>query len=92
MKEIARVYNVNVGTTKQDSINALEDVLCDEYALEFAFEGNRFYDLCRMARHKNADSGLYVANFGSIWLSRKLQYKSPTKDLTNPDNWYLPFK
>ncbi|MBO4316153.1 MAG: RagB/SusD family nutrient uptake outer membrane protein, partial [Prevotella sp.] len=39
MKEIASVYGVNVGTTKQDSINALEDILCDEYALEFAFEG-----------------------------------------------------
>ncbi|MBQ5981690.1 MAG: RagB/SusD family nutrient uptake outer membrane protein [Prevotella sp.] len=92
MKELARIYNIKVGTTKQDSINALEDVLCDEYALEFAFEGNRFYDLCRLARHKNEDTGLYGANFGSIWLARKLDYKSPLKDLKNPDNWYLPFK
>jgi hypothetical protein len=91
MADIARVYHVSVGMTKQDSINALEDILCDEYALEFAFEGARFYDLCRLARHKNK-AGLYGANFGSIWLSRKLQYKNPAKDMLNEQNWYLPFK
>ena len=91
MADIARVYHVSVGMTKQDSINALEDILCDEYALEFAFEGTRFYDLCRLARHKNK-AGLYGANFGSIWLSRKLQYKNPAKDMLNEQNWYLPFK
>ena len=91
MKEIAKTYGVNVGTTKQDTINAVEDMLCDEYALEFAFEGRRFYDLCRLARHKNTDT-TYGANFGSIWLSKKLEKKSPVKDLTNEKNWYLPFK
>ncbi|MBQ6210467.1 MAG: RagB/SusD family nutrient uptake outer membrane protein [Prevotella sp.] len=92
MKEIANIYGVNVGTTKQDSINALEDILCDEYALEFAFEGNRYYDLCRMARHKNGTGTPYGDNFGSIWLARKLQYKNPQKSLLIPDNWYLPFQ
>ena len=90
MADIAKQYNVAVGATRQDSINAMEDLLCDEYALEFAFEGCRFYDLCRLARHKNADP-LYGANFGSLWLASKLQFKNPKKDLTNPDNWYLPF-
>lgn len=90
LSEIAETYQVNVGTTKQDSINAMEDILCDEYALEFAFEGSRFYDLCRLARHKNS-AGLYGANFGSIWLARKLAYKNPAKDLTDPQNWFLPF-
>lgn len=91
MKEIADVYGVTIGATRQDTINAVEDLICDEYALETAFEGNRFFDLCRMARHKNADSP-YGANFGSLWLARKLAYKNPQKDLTNPQNWYLPFK
>jgi hypothetical protein len=80
-----------VGTTKQDTINAVEDIICDEYALEHAFEGNRFYDLCRMARHKN-QSGIYGGNHGSLWLARKLAFKQPVKDLTIEDNWYLPFK
>ena len=91
MKKIADMYNVSVGATKADSINAMEDVLCDEYALELAFEGTRWYDLMRLARHKNK-AGLYGADFGGRWLARKLMYKNPTKDLTDPNNWYLPFK
>ena len=90
LQELA-TYGYPVGTTKADSINAMEDILCDEDALEFAFEGSRFYDLCRLARHKNA-AGLYGGNFGSLWLARKLAYKNPTKDLADPNNWYLPFK
>ena len=88
--EIAFTENVVVGTTKNDTINAVEDLICDEYALEAAFEGNRFGDLCRLARHKN-ESGLYGSNFGSLWLKRKLEYKRPVVDLSDPNNWYLPF-
>ena len=57
--------------------------------MEAAFEGSRFYDLCRLARHKNA-AGLYAPNYGSLWLARKLAFKNPVKDLTDPKNWYLP--
>lgn len=91
MQEIANLLNVAVGTTKQDSINAMEDILCDEYAKEFAFEGIRFYDLQRIARHKN-ESGLYGADFGSKWFAKKLQGNNPQVDLMVPENWYLPFK
>lgn len=91
LSELSADYQLTVGATRQDTINAVEDLLCDEYALEFAFEGTRFYDLCRLARHKNASS-LYGGNFGSLWLSRKLAYKHPQKDLTDPENWYLPFE
>ena len=80
-----------IGTTKQDSINAMEDLICDEMALELSFEGCRWYDLKRIATHKN-QAGLYGSNFGSLWLSRKLAYKNPTKNLADPNNWYLPFK
>ena len=90
LDELANAYGITIGATKQDTINAVEDLICDELALESAFEGNRFPDLCRMARHKN-EAGLYGANFGSLWLAKKLAYKNPTKDLTNPKNWYLPF-
>ena len=76
--------------TLQDQINAVEDLLCDEYALELAYEGNRFGDLCRLARHKN-EAGLYGNDFGSRWLANKLAYKNPVVDLTNPQNWYMPF-
>ena len=85
LKELADA-GVAVGTTKKDTINAVEDLLCDEYALEFAFEGCRYYDLLRLANHKNQE-GLYGANYGDAWLTRKLGYKGWT-----PDKKYLPFK
>ena len=53
--------------TKDDYINAVENVICDELALEGAFEGYRFSDLVRMANHKNA-SGFK----GTEWLAAKI--------------------
>ncbi len=78
-------------TTLQDTINAVEDIICDEMALELAFEGNRFGDLTRIARHKNA-AGTYAPNFGSQWLAAKLAYKNPQVSLLDEKNWYLPMK
>lgn len=91
MKEIAEQYGAAVGTTKEDTINAIEDLLSDEYALEMAFEGDRFGNLTRMARNKNR-AGLYGTNFGSLWFSKKLEKNNPVKDLSVEQNWYLPFK
>lgn len=71
--------------TKQDTINAMEDLICDEYALEAAFEGRRFGDLQRMARHKN-ERGIYGGGFGNLWLEEKLRFKGFN------GVWYLPFK
>jgi len=73
------------------AIDAVEDLICDELALETAGEGNRWGDLTRIARHKNAQSP-HGANYGSRWLARKLAFKNPAKDLTNEENWYLPMK
>ena len=77
--------------TKADTINAVEDLICDEMALELAYEGSRFGDLTRMARHKNR-AGLYGSDFGSRWLARKLAYKHPAVSLLEERNWYLPMK
>ena len=82
---------LNTQFSKQDTINAVEDIICDEMALELAFEGNRFGDLTRMARHKN-QAGLNGSDFGSKWLARKLAYKNPAVSLLDEKNWYLPFK
>ena len=53
--------------TESDIINAVENIIVDELALETAFEGNRFTDLVRIAEHKNA-SGFD----GTDWLARKI--------------------
>lgn len=74
--------------TKEDYINAVEDLLCDEYAMEFAFEGTRFSDLRRLALHKNR-AGTYSGNFGDIWLSHKLQNNAAG---ITTKNCYLPYK
>lgn len=91
MKEIAGKYGVSVGTSKADSVAAMLDLLCDEYAKEFAFEGRRFYDLQRIARHFN-EAGTWGADFGSKWFAKKLEGNKPQKNLYDPRNWYLPFK
>jgi hypothetical protein len=81
-----------VGATPQDTINAVEDILCDEYALEFAFEGCRWFDLMRLARHKNDENPYGENRFGSKWLLEKLAYKKPQSLTEEPETWYLPFK
>ena len=73
------------------AIDAVEDLICDEYALESAFEGNRFGDLTRIARHKNASS-FGGANYGGQWLAKKLAFKNPAIDLTQENNWFMPYR
>ena len=86
---ISQKFNLNLANyTKDDYINAMEDLLCDEYAMEFAFEGTRFSDLRRLALHKN-QAGTYGGNFGDIWLSRMLQHNAAG---ITTHNCYLPYK
>lgn len=77
----------SASTTKADTIMAMEELLCDEEAMEFCFEGTRWYDLMRFARHKNL-AGLP----GNAWLADKVKNNQPVVSLLNEDNWYLPFK
>jgi len=87
MNQLAENYGITIGATKQDTINAVEDIICDELALETAFEGNRYYDLLRLARHKNANSPAgYPTQFGYTWLKKKLG------DRWDVSKMYLPFK
>lgn len=53
--------------TEADVVNAVENLIVDELALETAFEGNRFTDLVRIAEHKNA-----AGYDGTEWLARKI--------------------
>ena len=89
LADINEKFGLNIATyTKDDYINAMEDLLCDEYAMEFAFEGTRFSDLRRLALHKNL-SGIYGGNFGDKWLSYML--KNNAAGITT-QNCYLPYK
>ena len=87
--DISKKFGLTLSAyTKDDYINAMEDLLCDEYAMEFAFEGTRYSDLRRLAIHKN-QSGIYGGGFGDKWLSRMLQNNAA--GITTA-NCYLPYK
>ncbi len=91
IRDIYKKFNLGEPQfTHEDYINAMEDLLCDEYAMEFAFEGTRYSDLRRLAIHKNQNSpSNYGGNFGDTWLSRMLQNNAAG---ITTQNCYLPYK
>lgn len=96
---VKRVNLVRPVIPSDEEINAVETIIADELALETAFEGFRYYDLMRLARHRNA-----ATSDGTAWMAwlisrRDLDlapYAQPERTgslfpfLNNMDNWYLP--
>lgn len=100
--KLLKAQNVDIKTASQDDIiNGVENIIVNELALETAFEGNRFYDLVRIAEHKNS-SGYK----GTEWLAKKIANRGTKKatpesfavdgydaalytKLLNQDNWYF---
>lgn len=71
-------------------IDKVEDLIMDEEALEFAFEGHRFYDLMRVALRRNDPS--YLANkiYERRGKNNVEEVKSLIKsNLTDTRTWYL---
>lgn len=81
-------------------IAAVETLIADEMALDLAFEGNRYYDLMRIATHRN-NAGLDGTTWLAWLISRRdsnlAPYEEPEKKnatlfdfLSDKNNWYLP--
>jgi len=74
--------------TRERLMEYVEDCIVEEYALESAFEGNRFYDLMRVALRRDDPT----------YLARKVAHRAGTLQpadetlynrLSNPKNWYI---
>ena len=77
------------GLNLPDSKVAFEDAIMEERALEFAFEGKRWFDILRMGRRddfsrKSKLIEVVVQNVPST------QKRILATKLTNPLGWYLP--
>lgn len=68
----------------------VEDMIVDEGALEFAFEGTRYYDLMRVALRRGDANYLADRVYGRKGKDNVASMKSEIGvDLTDMTNWYL---
>lgn len=75
----------------QYQIEKVEDLIMDENALEFAFEGQRYYDLMRVALRRGNPAYLADKIYARRGADKAAEMKSLIgKDLYTTSNWYLP--
>ncbi|MDH8701280.1 hypothetical protein M2138_000621 [Dysgonomonadaceae bacterium PH5-43] len=67
-----------------EAVEYVEDLILKEFALETAFEGNRFHDLMRYSMRRNDNS----------IIAKTVAKKNPALEskLMDSKNWYLPSK
>ncbi len=85
-----RANLTGIGVEDPRIIESVEDLIMDERAMELAFEGHRWFDLVRIARHRNDPSYLaekVAAKFSDM--EKRAEVKSYLMDM---NNWYLPLK
>lgn len=71
-------------------VEPVEDLIVEERALELAYEGHRWFDLMRLARHRG-DPG-YLADKVAAKFTDEQKREEVRNRLMDMNNWYLPLK
>ena len=95
-----KLYGDSIGLVFNDTIEYIDNLIIDELALESTLEGNRFGDLIRFAKRRQAwRDGNYrdflatrVANRGGEEVSAAERNELYEKLSSSEELWYLPFK
>lgn len=85
--DLNEIYVMEELPTLNDSILWVEEQLLKEYALETAFEGNRFHDLMRVSKYRNSPA--FLAEKVSAKF-QGAQQSAVYNRLLDKKNWYLP--
>ena len=80
----AEIYDA---ANQADVIEAIEELILDEAGLELAFEGNRFFDLMRVANRK-ANPGKFMAEKIGARSENASSWAAGLE--SDIKNWYLP--
>ena len=71
-------------------VDPVEDLIVEERALELAYEGHRWFDLMRIARHR--DDPEYLADKVAAKFSDEQKREEVRNRLMDMNNWYLPLR
>jgi hypothetical protein len=69
-------------------VEPVEDLIMEERALELAYEGHRWFDLIRIARHR--EDPAYLADRVAAKFGDEQKREAVRDRLMDPGNWYLP--
>gem|GEM_PF-1602624 len=80
------------GVSVEDSrfVDPVEDLIVEERALELAYEGHRWFDLMRIARHR--EDPAYLAEKVAAKFTDEMKREQVKNRLMDMENWYLPLK
>jgi len=85
-----------INPTLQDTIKAVEEIILNEYALELAYEGERWIDYLRIATRREKEAPGTGASLLANGIARKFEVANDPAaaqvkaKLMDPNNWFLP--